>query len=490
MKKLWWLVLIVLVAFAILGVVWIGLRIVSQRRYAGMPIAAQTGGYAPDCMWVANSVAWIDENENGVRDASEPPFPGVTFYVDDVENLLENVGRGVSDGYGEARLSVWLPGCPEATFEIYPDVPAGYRLTTPARRSADVREFDRTFEFGFTYLPGVPTVTPRPPGPLCTSYPIAQPNQHDLTDLAVGLDGTVWAATFGNGVARYLPDQDTWVTYGMQDGLAGDRVRSITISEDGHVWLAIEGGASRFDGTNWHSYTEADGLVHHNVRKVAVDATGVVWFATQGGVSRLQPDANAWTHYTAEDGLVDDAVTYVAIASDGSIWFPTVTQGVSRLMPSDDPDAAPTWRTYSRYEGTPIPFDSIDAVDCTPEGACWFAGLGGIMRFDLAPETWTLYDAHSTEGGVTGQAHALAFAPDGTLWIASGSQYPLIYHFTPAREAGEAERWRMYDTRDGLPKLTDPDVREDRAQAIAVASNSEVWVGTREAATRCVFPGE
>jgi streptogramin lyase len=489
-KKRRWLLLIPLVILIACGAIWIGRQIAFQMRYAGMPIAAQTGGFAPDCMWGGKAIAWIDENANGVHDASEPPFPDMKFYVDDVENFFEKVGWGISDWYGEAEVSVWLPGCPEAKFEVYPEVPSGYRLTTPARLSADVREYDQAFEFGFTYIPGIPTVTPRPLGPQCTTYKIAIPNQYDLTDLAAAPDATVWAATFGNGVSRYFPGQDKWVTYGTQDGLVSNRVRSITISEDGVVWFAADGGASCFDGSGWVSYTASDGLAHNNVYKIAIGAAGTVWFATQGGVSRLQLETNTWTSYTTEDGLADDFVTYVAVASDKSIWFPTVTQGVSRLVLPDNLDEAPTWITYSEYGGAPIPFDFIDDIDIAPDGACWFAGLGGITQFDLTLDTWTVYDYSSTNGAFADTAHALEFAPDGSIWVASGSRYPVIYHFIPAREEDEEDIWRKYDTRDGLPKIADPNVRDDRTQAIAIVSNNEVWIGTREAATRCIFPGQ
>jgi hypothetical protein len=102
-----------------------------------------------DCQFAGTAVAWIDENENGMWDRSEPPLHGVSFFVDDVENQIRNVGDpAISNENGEALVYVWLPGCPRVKLEVYATPPPAYRLTTQPRINA--REDDRgPFLFGF-----------------------------------------------------------------------------------------------------------------------------------------------------------------------------------------------------------------------------------------------------------------------------------------------------------------------------------------------------
>ncbi len=50
----------------------------------------------------------------------------------------------VTNERGEAKLNVWLPGCPEVKFEVYAQPPRGYKLTTRARLSGE-----GPFSFGF-----------------------------------------------------------------------------------------------------------------------------------------------------------------------------------------------------------------------------------------------------------------------------------------------------------------------------------------------------
>jgi hypothetical protein len=107
-------------------------------------------GCSADCIFAGTAKAWVDRDKDGVWDPDEPPLSGVRFFIDDVKNKITNVGdESVSDEAGEASVYVWLPGCPSVRFEIYPEVPSGYILTTAPRLPA--READKgPFSFGFS----------------------------------------------------------------------------------------------------------------------------------------------------------------------------------------------------------------------------------------------------------------------------------------------------------------------------------------------------
>src|SRR5437762_1661632 len=74
-----------------------------------------------DCIWRHSAVAFVDTNGNGVRDPAEPPLKDVYFRIDDTYNHFTDVGSAHSNVRGEADLSVWLPGCPTAEFEVHTD---------------------------------------------------------------------------------------------------------------------------------------------------------------------------------------------------------------------------------------------------------------------------------------------------------------------------------------------------------------------------------
>jgi ligand-binding sensor domain-containing protein len=472
-NKLW---LIPLILVILLVSFWLIPNIVFWLKYGGMPIAAQTVGFAPDCIWSGTAVVWIDENQNGQFEASEQPLQNVVFHVSDG-------GSSTSNWKGEATLSVWLPGCPQANFEIYPEIPNGYKLTTSASISADARDLNKIFEFGFNTLEGIPTATARPSSPTCTSYQIGIANQYDVSDIAIAADGSIWAATFGNGVVHYISEKDEWIRYTVKDGLISDKVYSITTLNNGDIWFAARGGASVWNGSNWSSYTVADGIISGEVFKVAQGYDNSIWFATEGGVSRFIPSTGTWTNYTTNDGLADNFITYVMATSDNSIWLPTATEGLTRLILPTSDNEKPQWITYSEYsEGENyIPVDYIDRIQVAPDGTYWFAGLEGLLQYDPISKKWNFDENKSNIGGYI---NSFAFGHDGSIWIASGVESPEIYHLN------NQNIWEVYDSRDGLPTISNRNVNEDGAEDIVLDLDNNVWVATRETATRCTFSGK
>jgi streptogramin lyase len=425
--------------------------------------------------WSGNVRAWIDENRNGIIDSNEQPLRGVTVYLD-LGGGFNQASTTMTDPQGKARLEYpWLDidGTDQA---VYATTPAGYELTTPARVGLDHSNPDQVFEFGFTYLPGVPTVTPFPPKPICKSYKLGEADVYDLTDLSVTPNGTIWVASYGNGVYALPPHGTEWVNYKKDSGLAGNQVRSITVESDDSVWFATEEGASHFDGKIWKSYTSSDGLIDNEVTKIVVDHE-LIWFATYGGVSMLDLNTKAWRSFTTRDGLAHNSVYYGAISQNGSIWFSTFN-GYSRLTWLYRPVGSPEWMTYN-YN-----IDEGGHIEARPDGTIWFGGFSGISIFDTQSGKWKSFDI-PRQGLIFDTLNTFAFAPDGSLWIGSGSNNE-IYHVLDG-PSNNPELWRSYDSSDGLPKEINQD---DKIDAIAFAPDGAVWIGTRENATRCVFYGQ
>ena len=87
-----------------------------------------------DCTWQGSARAWIDSNGDGRFSENEPPLGGVELYVErDQFQLIDLRLPVITDHNGDVQLNVSLPGCSQALFEIYVNVPQGYRITTRPR---------------------------------------------------------------------------------------------------------------------------------------------------------------------------------------------------------------------------------------------------------------------------------------------------------------------------------------------------------------------
>ncbi len=97
-------------------------------------------------------------------------------------------------------------------------------------------------------------------------------------------------------------------------------VISLQVTADGTVWAGTWGGGlARFDGKQWKNYTVADGLPSNHVFMLNSDRKGRLWVGTGKGLARLEKDGK-FRVMTTKDGLFSDAVFSMATGGKGDIW--------------------------------------------------------------------------------------------------------------------------------------------------------------------------
>ncbi len=426
----------------------------------------------PGYAWQGKFWAWLDENENGVWDTHEVPLQDVRFSV----TYQTNTDHARSDWKGYAFLGTVFSECPNTTFEVYAEPPDGYRLTTTERfRAGSGCDRDEgPHLFGFTYLPGAPTVTPFPAEPRCISHKTAR-----ITDITIAPDNTLWFATKGGGATHYDPGEETWTTYKntwlSNSGLASNNITSIAVSSD-NVWFGTDLGLTRFDGSSWTSYTTKDGLANNHITHVAIALDGTVWSTTdEGSVSYFVPNTNRWITYSTEGEYRSNVVTNIVTDSDDALWLGTISLGLYQIIPITNTAKGSTSETYKigpyqRYlDAYTYVGDMILVKD-----KLWF--VGGTMEkdyfgyFDLGTEQWEIIDDD-------GDFKALALAPDGSFWI--GSHKNSIRRFTPTGNGQSKGSWTLYNFQNELVK--------NSISEMVFAPDGTLWVGTSSGIAQCIL---
>ncbi len=128
--------------------------------------------------------------------------------------------------------------------------------------------------------------------------------------------------------------------YTAKDGLPHDKVNKVAQDSKGFLWLATEGGLSRFDGfsfTNYHKKADQSGaLTSDNLVDIAIDSKDRLWLAFDHGFCSFDPYSGLFQKYNykgkniACQKLIYDPETrriYLASRDDG-LYFVEEKSGV------------------------------------------------------------------------------------------------------------------------------------------------------------------
>ena len=144
------------------------------------------------------------------------------------------------------------------------------------------------------------------------------------------LTGTVNAAP--------LIEDPTFLQLGTADGLAQDKVQDIVRDRDGFIWVATEGGVSRWDGYRFVTLEGPDGLfVNNEIRNLFVDSSNRLWVSTYSdGVYFFDLNSNRYqlvsrVSYFDEEGWTQGADAFEELA-DGSMVV-ALEQHIIRYYP-------------------------------------------------------------------------------------------------------------------------------------------------------------
>lgn len=320
---------------------------------------------------------------------------------------------------------------------------------------------------------------------------ITYANGDDILSLAWDR-GRLVAGTRHGGLVIWDPVEGSYQQYlRPQDPLAGNSIHDIAVDAAGVLWLATDGGLTRFDdgGTvsraddRWHSYTRANsggGLPSDLVTALALDGPRI-WVGTQqeyvpetkgwtgGGLARLETQGtpevvdDRWAPVATYDntlrglpdgtvqlGLVSDSITDLALTPKGGLWVAT----------------APHHRLETGPDGS---------------SKLWFKIGGGLSHRDtrgtpdVADDRWTPARCDGDTPTVSCQVEALALDRGGLLWIGMvGRGLRFQNADLPVLVDDPAQR---FDPSDGLGGNTVTDIAFGPADQPALANT--VWMTTQ-----------
>ena len=100
-------------------------------------------------------------------------------------------------------------------------------------------------------------------------------------------DGSIWAGTWGGGLARF--DGAKWTNYTTVEGLPGNHVFMLHKDPKGRIWIGTNNGVTWQEGGRFKVMTTADGLFSNTVFSMVTGPDGSLWMGSFGGVAHIHP---------------------------------------------------------------------------------------------------------------------------------------------------------------------------------------------------------
>ncbi|HEX4264323.1 MAG TPA: ATP-binding protein [Verrucomicrobiae bacterium] len=155
-------------------------------------------------------------------------------------------------------------------------------------------------------------------------------------------NGDIWLGS-ENGPVWY--HEKKWQTF--SNAIASGPIISLVETAEGKVWCAAPDSIWEFDGQNWSIVRGGFDQINNAVRS----HDGNIWVASNGGISRFIQ--GAWIENSIEEGLPNATARQVYEDRRGRIWAAT-THGLTLFHPDVDPDP-PQTRIRKEPEENSIP---------------------------------------------------------------------------------------------------------------------------------------
>ncbi|MCB1954279.1 MAG: regulator [Rhodocyclaceae bacterium] len=111
-------------------------------------------------------------------------------------------------------------------------------------------------------------------------------NPNYIVSLEVDDDGTVWAGTWGGGLAHYVNGQ--WENTTTKEGLPGNHIFMLHRDRQNRLWIGTNNGLALKQGDSYKIMKTEDGLFSNAVFSMATTKDGSMWVGSYGGVAHIR----------------------------------------------------------------------------------------------------------------------------------------------------------------------------------------------------------
>lgn len=258
-----------------------------------------------------------------------------------------------------------------------------------------------------------------------------------------------WFGSRGGGLIKL--DEDTFQSFGKDDGLPSNNVFAITQTRDKKFWLACSKGVASYDGSTFKTFKESEGKTYFCVLSTSLNE---VWFGGTPGNGVLQYQNGRFSSVSLPQEVKDDFIGSLAEDNQGRIWIAT-DHGVLKFVKEQS-------QLFTEDMGLSV--NAVLSVSSDHEGNVWIGTHGGGVNL-MSNEAFTTY----TEGQGLSNAKINALHTDNKhKRLIVGTSRDGI-DLLPLDGSG------VFEKVEGIPQIDEIDI-----WTLLLDSEDQLWVGSLE----------
>jgi len=194
--------------------------------------------------------------------------------------------------------------------------------------------------------------------------------------------GQIWVATTGNGVQIYT--DGNFKNFSDNSTLNNTICRSIFADQYGHTWFGTDSGLTVFLDSLYLTFTIDNGLAGNSISKITQDTLGDIWTVSENqGITKIEwndslPSQSVFTKFTTENGLPNNRINDLHIDKKNNVWLATNGGGIVLIL-SDQ-----VVKVFSKKDG--LLEGVIRSFSEDELGFLWYGtasfGLGNISLYE------------------------------------------------------------------------------------------------------------
>lgn len=230
-------------------------------------------------------------------------------------------------------------------------------------------------------------------------------------------------------------------------------VNPILEDRGGGIWIGTYAGLCSLRNTPCRTFGQEDGLPSENVRSVCVDRSGALWVGTDDGdLCRYQDGRFSAMPFPI---LANSSITVFAPDLSGGLWL--VANGAPYLVSGG---RCTPMSTAFGLAGT----EYVQSLAVDAAGGVWVGTPVDILRAVRAPGGRYAVTRYTARDGAPADFIPVIYpAPSGDIWIGANKSLTLFKDGV----------FRRYDTADGLPSVPIIAVHQDRSGGVWIGSWGE-----------------